>query len=187
MSGIEIIGLVLNASDVSFRVISAAVEYGQKVKGAARQTEAIQDEVQDVSKMLDSLHLRAKEAKESNDALQQWPSLKDIDGRGSPLMQIRLELNVLLDLLNTKKMSKIEQLLWPRKLKKVERSLHLIAKQKEVLMQKMTVDTGSAILMRKWNTISLLQGLADFKQYNWISECQSLLSKTRVGPISDAA
>ena len=147
MSGVEIIGLVLNASDVSFRVISAAVDYGQKVKGAARQTEAIRNEVQDVSKMLDNLHLRAKEAKESKDALKHWLSLKEIDSRGSPLTQIRLELNVLLDLLSARKMSKIEQLLWPRKLKKIEKSLCLIAKQKEVLMQNMTVDTGSASQM----------------------------------------
>ena len=145
MSGVEIVGLVLNASDVSLRVMSAAVAYGKKVKGAAQQSEAIRGEIQDVSEMLKSLHMRAKEARTSNDALEEWPSLKDIDRKGSPLRQIRQELNVLLDLLSTKKISKIEHLLWPRKLKKAEKSLQLITQQKEVLMQRMTVDTGLAL------------------------------------------
>lgn len=143
MSGLEIIALVLNASDISCKVIAAAVDYGQKVRVASKQTEEIKNETQNISKLLDDLHARAEKAKESGSPLHQWPSLKDLDSKGSPLMQMKLELGIVLDLLSLKRASKIEQLLWPRKAKKVEKSMQLIAKQREALVQSMMIDTGS--------------------------------------------
>ena len=143
MSGLEIIALVLNASDISCKVIAAAIDYGKKVRIASRQTEEIKNEVQKVSKLLDDLHARAEKAEESGSPLRQWPSLKDIDSKGSPMMQIKLELKIVLDLLSTKKASKIEHLLWPRKAKKVEKSMQSVIEQREALVQRIMVDTGS--------------------------------------------
>ena len=147
MSGLEAAAFVLNATDTSYKVIAAAVEYGQKIRAAKEYTESIRSDVHEITKVLDDLHLRACKAKESEDAsqVQQWTSLRDIDCRESPVSQIRLELNTILGLLTTQKMSRIEHLLWPRKLKKVEKSMLLIAKQKERLSEKIRIDTGSVL------------------------------------------
>ena len=149
MSGLEAVGLILNATDTSYKVIAAALEYEQKVRTAKTCSENIRSEVLEITKLLDDLHLRARKAEESDDGshIQQWTSLRDLDCNDSPVSQIRMELNTILGLLTTQKMSKIEQLLWPRKLKKVEKSMQSIVKQKKRLSDKMKIDTGSVMII----------------------------------------
>ena len=154
MSGLEIIALVLNASDISGKLIAAAIEYGRKVRVASKQTEEIKNETQNISKLLDDLQARVEKAKESGSPLHQWPSLRNIDSKSSPLMQIKLELEVVLELLSTKKASKIEHLLWLRKAKKVEKSMQSITKHREALVQTMMIETGSVQLLTCYNALS---------------------------------
>ena len=142
MSGLEAAAFILNASDVSCKVIAAAIDYGQKVKAARQQMESLRCEMREVSKLLDDLHTRATKAKEDDGTLEQWPSLKNIDEKDSPMSRMRLELCAVLDLLGSQKMSTVEHLLWPRKMKKIEKSMQQISKQRDVLIERMKIDTG---------------------------------------------
>ena len=145
MAGLEAAAFVLNTVDASYKVIAAAVAYGQKVKAAKECMKSIRSEVDDITELLNDLHLRACKASDSHDdsQVQQWASLHNISSRESTVSLIRLELNTILDFLNAQKLSKIENLLWPRKLKKVEKSMQLIAKQKERLSERLRIDTAS--------------------------------------------
>ena len=142
MAGVEAVGLALNAADVGYKVVTAAISYGQKVKTAKQHTENIRNDVKEIIGLLDSITARATKYKKSDGSVHQWMSLENIDSCFSPVQRIKQDLETVLDLLSNIKMSKFEQLMWPRKLKKVEKLMQSIAKQKAILTEKVQIDSG---------------------------------------------
>ena len=142
MAGVEAVGLALNATDIGYKVVTAAIKYGQKVRSARQQTEIIRHDVKEIIELLDNIRARAAKHKESDGSAHQWMSLQDMDSCFSPLQRIKQALETVLDLLNNSKMSKLEQLMWPRKLRKIEMLMQMIAKEKAILAEKIQIDTG---------------------------------------------
>lgn len=142
MAGIEAISLALSAADVGYKVVTAAINYGQKVGAARQQTENIRHDVKEIIDLIDNVRARANKYKESDGSVHQWKSFQDLNSCLSPLQQIEQNLETVLKLLSNYKMSKLEQLMWPRRLKKVEILMQSVAKQKAVLAEKVQIDTG---------------------------------------------
>ena len=56
MSGLEAAALVLNASDIGQRLLTAAYDYGKKVRKAQEQTDRLRREVEQLLKVLGDIH-----------------------------------------------------------------------------------------------------------------------------------
>ena len=147
MSGLEAAALVLNASDIGQRLLTAAYDYGKKVRKAQEQTDRLRGEVEQLLKVLGDIHTRAVNLNNSNGLTSQKNDFKSLQYDGSPLTQLLADLKSLLNLLGSRKLSKIEQMVWPRKCAKLDTRLNSIANQRRILMRKVLVDTGS---VRAW-------------------------------------
>ena len=96
---------------------------------------------------LGDIHTRAVNLNNSNGLTSQKNDFKSLQYDGSPLTQLLADLKSLLNLLGSRKLSKIEQMVWPRKCAKLDTRLNSIANQRRILMEKVLVDTGS---VRAW-------------------------------------
>ena len=143
MSGLEAVALVLNASDIGQRLLTAAYDYGKKVRNAQEQTERLRREVEQLLKVLGDIHTRAVALESSDGTASQKNSFESLKSDGSPLIQLLADLKSLLNLLGSRKLSKIEQMVWPRKCAKLNARLSSIANQRRLLMDKILVDVGS--------------------------------------------
>ena len=150
MSGIEAVGLALDATGLSYKVIAAAIDYSRKVKTAKQHTEKIRHEVSEIIELLNSVHSRASACKKADGSVHQWISLEDVDGSTSSLQQIRQDLEAILEHLSSPKLSKLEQFTWPKKLKKIEKLMQSVAKERGIIVEKMQIDSGFVVFPSKF-------------------------------------
>ena len=142
MAELGVVASIVNIVDLTAKVAIAATKYAKKVKNVVEDMARIRDEVQQLHDVLEQLYKKSQEAQESNKASQQWQSIATLEKEEQPLAMTKMVLQSLLQQLDSRSISKVERLLWPRKAKKLEKDISVIVKQKKQFIDLLNIDAA---------------------------------------------
>lgn len=140
MAELGVVASIVNVVDLASKVTIAAAKYAEKVKNVSADMARIQSEVQHLHDVLQQLHEKSQNANISNAALKQWQSFAILDNKEASLVKSRTVLNSLLKQLDYPRLSRMDRLLWPVKVKKLERDLEIVTSQKNQYLDILSID-----------------------------------------------
>ena len=142
MAELGVVASIVNVVDLASKVTVAAAKYAEKVKNASADMAWIGSEVQHLHDILQQLHEKSQNVNKSNTALKQWQSFAAMENKEASLVKSRTVLNSLLKQLESIKLSKLDRLLWPVKVKKLEKDLEIVTRQKSQYMDILSIDVA---------------------------------------------
>lgn len=142
MAEIAVAASIIAVIRLSKEVTTQAFKYGQTAKNAKKDIERIEGEVRGIGNVLIKLRDLAHRAEKSGRPLDYWPTLASIKQKGGPLSQCESSLNCLLEeLAPVNGLGKMkERVLWPYKMKRVEKTLQAIAQQRKLFMEALNIE-----------------------------------------------